>query len=193
MNSYIIPTIGRKTLERTIESIRAEEPLAEILICTGGTAGINRNNGLNEATGDWIFFIDDDDYYSTNYLSEIEDNLDIVVFRMQQHGSVIIPRYEKNYLEESNVGINFAIKKSFYKNLNIKFRKYGHAEDWEFLKQCLMNTTQDKVKITKNVYYNAPIANHMRTDLKEINISFSIKDLETLAHKNPLIKLIMST
>lgn len=192
MNSYIIPTIGRKTLERTIESIRTEEPLAEILICTGDTAGINRNNGLNEATGDWIFFIDDDDYYSPNYLLEIEDNLDIVVFRMQQHDRVI-PRYEKNYLVEGNVGINFAIKKSFYKSLNIKFQKLQAAEDWEFLKRCLINTTQDKVKITKNIHYNAPIANHMIADSERINISFSIKDLEDLAHKDPLIKLIKST
>lgn len=192
MNSYIIPSVGRETLKRTIESIKAEDPSHEILICTGDTAGINRNNGLVKATGDWIFFIDDDDYYTPGYLSEINNDLDIVVLRMQQQ-DLIIPRYEKDYLVEGNVGINFAIKRSFYETLNIKFQKRPIAEDWEFLKQLLANTHLDKVKITKDVYYNAPIANHLNIGSKKINRSFSIQDLEDLVSKDASIKLIQSS
>ena len=158
MNTYIIPSIGRETIKHTISSIEDEDPTAEILVCKGGTASENRNLGLEDVNGEWIFFIDDDDFYSPGYLSEIDDSLDIVVFRMIQHGRVI-PRYEDERLVEGNVGINFAIKKSFYEKLNLKFINLPIAEDWEFLKQYLQ--INPKVKITKDIYYNAPVANHL--------------------------------
>jgi glycosyltransferase involved in cell wall biosynthesis len=158
MNTYIIPTIGRETLQRTIDSINREDPNSEKLICRGGTAGENRNKGLEQASGTWLFFIDDDDYYSPGYLSEIDQCHDIVVFRMMQHGRVI-PSYENNTLQPGNVGINFAIKKSFYEKLKAKFRNFGFAEDWFFLEQYLK--LNPRVKITDKIYYNAPIANHI--------------------------------
>lgn len=181
MNTYIIPTIGRASLKKTIDSIKAEDPTAEILIKSGGSAGENRNNGLVAAKGDWIFFIDDDDYYSPGYLREVDNDLDIVVFRMNQQGK-IIPSYENENLVGGNVGINFAIKKTFYNKLNIKFDISGFAEDWRFLKKFL--DLKPNVKITEKVYYNAPISNHMVNKLK-----FSVV-IPTMWRSNKIFKLL---
>lgn len=158
MNTYIIPSVGRPTLTRTIKSIIDEDNNAQIIVNNNGTAGENRNKGLEQANGTWLFFIDDDDFYSEGYLSEIDQYHDIVVFRMMQHDRVI-PSYENSKLQLGNVGINFAIKKSFYDKIKAKFRNFGFAEDWFFLEQYLK--LNPKVKITDKIYYNAPIANHM--------------------------------
>jgi len=181
-NTYIIPTIGRKSLERTVDSIKSEDFNAEILICKNGTAGENRNKGLELAIGDWIFFIDDDDYYSAGYLNEIDDEFDIVVFRMSQQGK-IIPSYENENLVFGNVGINFAIKKSFYDKLKIKFNHTGFGEDWAFLKQYL--ALNPKIKITKDIYYNAPVANH----ISQKSNKFSVV-IPTMWRSNKIFKLL---
>lgn len=182
MNSYIIPSIGRKSIERTINSIKSEDDSAEIIICRGGTAGENRNKGLEMAKGDWIFFIDDDDYYLTGYLNEINEDHDIVVFRMNQHGK-IIPSYENESLRFGNVGINFAIKKSFYDKLSVKFNHKSFGEDWMFLKQYL--ELKPKIKITDKVYYNAPIANHIIEKSKKFSVV-----IPTMWRSNKIFKLL---
>lgn len=156
MNTYIVPTVERETLARTLDSIRKEDPNAEILVCKGGSAASNRNLGLKNYTGDWIFFIDDDDFYTEGYLSEVEESLDIIIFRMKQ-GNRIIPRIENDSIVMGNVGINFAIRSSFYKKLNLEFEN-RFAEDWFFLETYLK--LNPNVKITEKIYYNAPIVNH---------------------------------
>ena len=65
--SFIIPTIGRRTLSRTIESIKAR-PGDEILVSvdaqkSGGWGNLQRNDCIYRAEGDYLAFIDDDDWY----------------------------------------------------------------------------------------------------------------------------------
>ena len=119
----------------------------EILVCKGGSAAVNRNLGLKNATGDWIFFIDDDDFYSEGYLSEVDESFDIIIFRMKM-GHLIIPRLENETIVKGNVGINFAIKTEFYKKLNAEFVNQ-FCEDWYFLEQYLK--LNPKIKITEKV------------------------------------------
>ena len=54
--NYIIPTLGRKTINRTIESILDEDLNANILVRSVGTASENRNRGLKDMNIglDWI-------------------------------------------------------------------------------------------------------------------------------------------
>lgn len=158
MNTYIVPTVERETLGRTLDSIRNEDPDGQILVCKGGSAAVNRNLGLKNATGDWIFFIDDDDFYSEGYLSEVDESFDIIIFRMKM-GHLIIPRLENETIVKGNVGINFAIKTEFYKKLNAEFVNQ-FCEDWYFLEQYLK--LNPKIKITEKVYYNAPDPAHWK-------------------------------
>jgi glycosyltransferase involved in cell wall biosynthesis len=87
--SIIIPTCGRTTLRRTLAGLRAMQPGDEVLICgdgpqpvaerivaeagpfcrylpcprTADTGATQRNLGIESARGDYLLFIDDDDWY----------------------------------------------------------------------------------------------------------------------------------
>lgn len=150
---YIIPSINRSTILRTVESIQQNDLTATILIAAGGGAGDNRNVGLNMSTSesfDWIGFIDDDDYYSPDFKKELDSKFDIVIFKMNRAGR-ITPKHE---IRKGSVGISYFIKGSLYKEHPYKFDN-KHAQDWRFFENYYKLTT--KVKITENVYYNAPI------------------------------------
>lgn len=160
-NLYIIPTINRESLSRTINSILKNDKNATITIKQGGKDYINRNFVLEEIvyknesfTYDWIFHIDDDDYYVDGYMDEVDDNYEMIVLRMTQEG-VIIPRLNNETLRYGNVGINFAIKGSFLKKIKQKILFPSTlAEDWGYISQILKH--KPKVKITKESFYMAP-------------------------------------
>lgn len=65
--SFIIPSINRATLKRTIDSIEVrpgDEVIVEFDIPKSGMWGNpQRNQGIARAKGDYLAFIDDDDYY----------------------------------------------------------------------------------------------------------------------------------
>ena len=156
----IIPTIGRSTIERAALSTLHPDINVNTLICgTESCAGFNRNKCLEKVTdSDWIVFVDDDDYLSTDYHKELDDVYDIVVLRMRQN-QTIVPRYGDNTLRFGNVGINIAISTDFYKRTGAAFST-GHGEDWNFVEQLLK--FNPKVKVTDDIFYNAPVAQHLR-------------------------------
>ena len=163
-NSYIIPTIGRETIGRTVHAILKEDPLAQILICNGGqSAGENRNKGLVQAKGEWIVFCDDDDFLNPGYLQQLSTDADLVVFRMMQHGR-IIPDIT-NELRISNVGINFAMRRSLWEKEKPMFDDGKMEEDWRFLERLL--SLSPKVKVTNDVFYNAPASSHIQKPLHQ--------------------------
>ncbi len=163
-NTYIIPTLGRETIGRTIHAILREDPSAQILICNGGhSAGDNRNKGLAQARGEWIIFCDDDDFFNPGYLHHLTQDVDLVVFRMMQHGR-IIPDVT-NELRIGNVGINFAIRRSFWEKEKPHFDDGKMEEDWRFLKQLL--SLSPRIKITDEVFYNAPASSHIKSPLNQ--------------------------
>ena len=65
--SYIIPSIGRESVKRTLASIEqwpGDEVLVIQLDTPSGTYGnAERQIGMEKATGDYLAFIDDDNYY----------------------------------------------------------------------------------------------------------------------------------
>tara|TARA_R110001592_G_scaffold20489_17_gene83125 strand:- start:1049 stop:1543 length:495 start_codon:yes stop_codon:yes gene_type:complete len=154
---YIIPTIYRETLDRTKKSIRQENVDYNIMTCgTGNSASQNRNKCLLEVKeSDWIVFVDDDDYLIKGHSEELDDNYDIVVFRMKnEEHDLIIPRLEDEELRWGNIGINFAIKTDFWLNNKIRFDDGGTSEDWRFMVQVMKRT--NKIKITEKIYYIVP-------------------------------------
>lgn len=160
--NYIIPTLHRPTLERTVTSILNEDVHANVLVESHGkSAGENRNLALSKIDLDkpWILFVDDDDYLLPGFLKELDTNYDVTVLRMKQQ-STVIPRMNDSTLRCGNVGINFAVKTSFWAEHKIFFDSLGHEEDWRFLKQLLGKTTN--VKVTKDIYYMAPVAHHLQ-------------------------------
>lgn len=172
--TYIIPTVGRTSISNTIQSILNEDKNARILIQRGGKAGTNRNlamimelvsSELEFIKSEYICFIDDDDFYSEGYLTQFDLEYDLIILRMNQNGT-IIPR-EDNILRGGNVGINFAIKTEFLKNICINNGNFNTTylfddnpgEDWRFLERIL--NYNPKIKITDDVYYICSQVNHL--------------------------------
>lgn len=108
--SYIIPSINRPTLHRTIESIEmwhGDEIILEFDIPKSGRWGNDqRNKGIVRARGDYLAFIDDDDYYVKGHreLMEqaIEENPDKPnLFRIQYPDGNII--WKKRLIIPGNI------------------------------------------------------------------------------------------
>lgn len=161
-NLYIIPTINSETLGRTVKSILSVDKNATITIKQGDIAAKNRNFLLENilykeqvSEFDWVLFIDDDDFYDGDYISELDPNFNLVVLTMYQQGKKI-PRNTSNRLFFGNVGINFAINVKFLLSLNknILFPIKSEGEDWGLLSILLKENP--KYKITEKVYYKAP-------------------------------------
>ena len=169
---YIIPTLNRPSLKRTIESIKKIGNWRggySIVTCDSEKcAGSNRNKALSNfpiKTSDWIVFVDDDDYLEGDFIFDLNNNHDVVVLKMKQ-GDKIVPDIEKygdsiaSLKLRGNIGINFAIKTSFYLKHNFKFDTKGVCEDYRFFQKLLEKT--NKVHITEDIHYFAPVSNHIK-------------------------------
>ena len=176
---YIIPTLYRDTLDRAVASIKQEGTNHNILICgqrkpkdyvgNPSDAVANVNEGLSKIRidSDWIIFLDDDDYLNKGFSKQLDDDYDIVVLRMSQDASnpqyppKIIPRLEDSRLYSGNVGINFAIKTSFYLKHKWLFTSSVKNPDWNFLERAINKT--NKIKVTKDIYYVAPMGGYYKS------------------------------
>jgi glycosyltransferase involved in cell wall biosynthesis len=159
--NYIIPTLGRNTLGRAVKSIIDEDKSANIIVMGNGkSAGENRNIAISklDPTHKWTLFIDDDDYYESGYLSQLNDEYDMVVFRAKIGPNWVQPPYGEVGLHMNRVGIHFAIKTEFLMKSDIQFDSGSSAEDWRFLEKIL--DLNPKYVVTDEVYYIAPIPQH---------------------------------
>ena len=185
---YIIPTLYRDTLDRSVSSIKQEGTNHNILICgqrkpkdyvgNPSDAVTNVNEGLSKIRidSDWVIFLDDDDYLNKGFSKQLDNNFDIVVLRMSQDGSnpqyppKVIPRRCSKCTETTskgcclhsgNVGINFAIKTSFYLKHKWLFTSSVKNPDWNFLERAINET--NKIKVTKDIYYVAPMGGYYKS------------------------------
>lgn len=139
MISIIIPTKGRFTLKRTLLSIRPAKTPVEVLVISDGKQPVSkaivkeiknlvgydlkfiegpktnrwgnaqRNIGMEQANGNWLMFIDDDDIYTPDAFKAIDKAIEQypnqpLVFRMLDHNGdrYILWRKRRNIL--GNVG-----------------------------------------------------------------------------------------
>jgi cellulose synthase/poly-beta-1,6-N-acetylglucosamine synthase-like glycosyltransferase len=100
--TFIIPTLGRTTLARTIISLQNQQnPNWEAIVVFDGIAptkmpvdhriktiqiektgefnhaGEVRNQGMQHVITEWIAFVDDDDYLSPDYISRLLEEIDL--------------------------------------------------------------------------------------------------------------------
>ena len=135
--------------------------------------GAARNDGLDKAKGEYISFLDSDDWYEKNYLEELYKNikeknsdismcnLKVVYDNKEKNHDTNVYSFDKINLEENPekiLGIlgmpvlwNKLYKKELIVKNNIKFPRYSFSEDVEFLYKLFL---QIKVvsKVEKNLY-----------------------------------------
>lgn len=173
-------------------------------IITQKNSGVSsaRNRGIDESSGEYIFFLDSDDYIDETFLEEISKKIDEtscdVVFsgysEVNAEGKILVEN-RTPWIEESITGVEAAVKQlyddivigmrntayraSIIKENNIKFdtkRKYG--EDMVFVIKTLINSK--KVSCVKKVlayYVIWESAVTQNPSLKHLDCYYSFVDL----------------
>ena len=181
--TFIIPTIGRLSLLESIKSLIEQDDTdwKAIIIFDGiknnfeitdkrikiieiekignldkkNSAGNVRNIGFKHAINtEWIGFLDDDDYLSSNYISKLKEEIsihneiEVCIFRMGYENKCILPTIHDKNIIRNRVGISFAIKK--YITDCIQFTN-NPFEDFIFLKNA--QSKNYKILISSFVCY----------------------------------------
>jgi len=142
-----IMVIDDETKDRSIEIINENFKDKRIKIFhkkNGGLASA-RNYGVERSNGEYLFFVDSDDFLDINCLKEMydkikDDNADIVIcdyYKLLENGvkthEHMIPHYDMNNSKISVISMPSAcgklIKKSIFIDNNIKFLEKHYFED----------------------------------------------------------------
>jgi glycosyltransferase involved in cell wall biosynthesis len=147
--TLIIASKGRPTLTRTLHSLISQtDPVWKAIVVNDGTkpsdeilkyaqdprisfttipktgtknhGAVIRNAGIQNATTDWVGFVDDDDSLSVGYVHLFKDEiiknpkLDLVIFRMIYDNGNVLPPWGVTNFTVNRVGISFAYKKKLF-------------------------------------------------------------------------------
>ena len=164
--TFVIPTMGRKTLQRTIDSLNEQSDsdwhglvvydkrfeaygimsdghISVALADVEGHAGLIRNYGISLVESSWTAFVDDDDWLAPSYVQRLKGyatsrpHLDLIVFTYYDEvNKNTVPNKNQKKIEECKVGISFAVKTQFINEHNIRFTPYA-LEDFRFLDDCV--------------------------------------------------------
>lgn len=174
--TFIIPTIGRESLKKAIQSlIDNESKLWKAIVVFDGIsiitfphpsiqsitipkvgfrncAGEVRNRGIKLADTEWIGFLDDDDTLTQDYMYRLQNeiqanpNADIIVFRMINSDHRVIP--SRAHLAYGNVGISFVVKRKIFDFIKFEANTY---EDFHLLNRAQQNNY--KIHISNFITY----------------------------------------
>ena len=177
--TFIIPTIGRDSLKNSVQSLlnQTDNNWNAIIIFDGiknnllltdirikiieinkigiqNNAGLVRNIGIkNVENSEWIGFLDDDDYISNDYITNLKNEIslnifDICIFRMAYNNKLVLPTKNDKNIIRNKVGISFAVKKYItITNLFIN----NPFEDFLYLKQ--LQNQKYKIIISSYISY----------------------------------------
>lgn len=186
-NIEIIPVNdgSKDKSQEIIDEYKEEYPaIFNPIIQNNQGIGLTRNNGLKKATGEYIMFIDNDDYIDSDYIEkhikEVEKNdYDIVISgykRVSDEKTLFNVTLDGNYRWTRYISIapwGKLYKASFLKENDIKFLKTPIGEDIYFNLQA--NTLTENIKIIDytgyNWYYNGKsVTNTITNKIKKIDV-----------------------
>lgn len=183
-----------------------EDSRVRVINKQNGGLSSARNTGLDNATGDYILFLDGDDYWDDKEaLFKINNKLkgskaDIVTFGLKKMfedtGEIEETKYvfnrenidfssKKNilsYLVKNNLYISSAcnkvVKKSIIDKYNLRFEDKALSEDIEWSAKLLLYS--NAIDVIESPFYIYRQRNHSITHtLKLINIEYLVKHIET--------------
>ena len=156
-----------------------------------------RNMGIKKATGDYIMFIDNDDFIDKDYVETYlkNTNYDIVVgsYKRTDVNDKVLFKYNLN---ENSVWSKYIVlapwaklyKKDFLIKNNIEFLNYGIGEDVYFNLLCYSKTNNIKVinDFKYNWFYNnLSVSNTKQRGLKKtVDITVLLNNLLTFVDLN---------
>lgn len=111
--------------------------------------GLARNAGLNVAVGQYIWFIDSDDYLTD------DDAFAKLTQAMYTSGKKAI--YMTSFESERNINEQFAIWKYFYEREIIGTERFTDApidEDWEFTRRIMRKPGYSEMRLNNTMYHH---------------------------------------
>lgn len=125
-----------------------------------------RNTGAQNANGEWLAFLDDDDIYLENKIEAqlneaLKNNFDMVIcggFYVNKKGY----GYKSNFKDEDKVILNYLTEKTLFNSSSIFIKKdsffklngfdesFKRHQDWEF---CTRAILKFRVGIVKDIHY----------------------------------------
>ncbi len=163
-----------------------------------GYAGRPRNKGIELARGEFISFMDPDDYFVSNTIKESLDlnyGYDIIINSfhiINPEGKLLdsvklrnkeINRKKMLWGQIMNVCNQRSLfKRSFILNNNIKFYEHVRSQDLIFLYTCYVNNANIKTTNTFTTYYLDERVDSVSNDISDRFMSSSIEMLELLYH-----------
>jgi hypothetical protein len=113
----VVPTIGRPTLQRTLDSITAQTVPCQFVVCSDlgrVGAGPTMNRAMGAVTTGYVGFVADDDTLDPHYVEWFEaenDDADLFIFRMRYENAGTLPATsDPGQLHLGNVGGSFVIR-----------------------------------------------------------------------------------
>lgn len=177
--TFIVPTIGRDTLARALESIAAQTDTDWNALVIGdgmgkdwrppwvhdcifynnvreklgavNHGGLLRDYGISCASGDWLCFLDDDDRLDPHYVEWLkEESPELDILVFRMKYPDGLILPSNGPLFSGGVGISFAIRAEFQKRHNLWFPA-SSEEDWIFLRTAMGGNA--RLKVSDRVAY----------------------------------------
>lgn len=191
-NDYEILLVNDGTTEKKtneyLEKISKNEKVHQIKLERNSGISSARQQGITHATGDWICFLDCDDYYKNDYLLKFSNainsnnELDVVMcgFEIVDKEEKILHTFpqddaRQNYIYYGTTAIwNRVYRKSFLEDNNIHFPIGCLTEDMIFVAQVNLYAKQ-MFFINENLYVN--FCNEDSTSRKKSFTELSIEKI----------------
>ena len=169
----------------------------------------SRNFGIDKAKGDYITFVDSDDYVSSNYFEEIDKYINEGVDIIKRKG-IIVSKDKEEKIKGATFDIttgedafnklcftdiyldtlwSYIIKKSLFIDNNLYFEKDRFHEDFGLIPLLILKANK-MVSLENYVYYYVQTDNSI---MREKNIDKTIKKAkDALYHYDNILKTIES-
>lgn len=133
----------------------AREYADKVIVTDFHRDGSARQAGLDAAEGEWIMFLDDDDWWMFEYVLTLADSLtnnaDIVMFAFIWKGM----GYTRQWAERVYPNVwSKAWRREFLTNLDIRFSGVQYSSDLEFTNRALNLSPRVRFCDVPIVYYN---------------------------------------
>lgn len=172
--------------------------------------GSSRNYGLEKSTGDYVSFIDSDDYIDKNFIEKMlnkvtKEDLDLVIcdyynfYKNKTKELVTIPKFNNTNIKDNKnllLNVNYGPCNKLYKKeliKDIRFPEDIKYEDMPFIAKCLKESNRiGKVNLPLNYFYLDNISETTIRDKKMYDI-FKVLDLIKDIYKEKEYKEVLSS